>query len=82
MNLTSIGEVAFAQTLNRADIKWSRNKNRFEYIKIDSKKATYLLNFHIDDWKIYIETKGYETDLDRDKWSHFTESLIKILNRF
>jgi hypothetical protein len=71
-------ELIFAQILDKLNIQWTRNAKRFEYIKPDGKEGTYLPDFYIDEWNQYVEVKGYETDLDRAKWSQFKEPLIII----
>lgn len=57
-------------------LTWNRNKKRFSYVNLDGKKATYQPDFFITDWNTYLEIKGYETDLDRCKWSQFNEPLL------
>jgi hypothetical protein len=57
-------------------ISWKRNNKRFNYIKLDGKQATYCPDFWVEELDSYIEIKGYETELDRCKWSQFTEKLI------
>lgn len=78
VNLTGTWEVDFAKALDQAAIQWVRNKKRFDYIKPDGKDATYLPDFYIPKYNTYIETKGYETDLDRSKWEQFHEPLIVL----
>jgi hypothetical protein len=36
----------------------------------------YVPDFWIEELQSYVEVKGYETELDRCKWSQFTENLI------
>lgn len=78
ITLTGTWEVAFAQALDKTGINWSKNKKRFDYIKPDGIEATYLPDFYIDEWQTYVEIKGYETDLDKAKWSYFTDPIIVI----
>ena len=54
---------------------WNRNKQRFSYVRPDGKVATYQPDFYVTDWEMFIEVKGYETDLDRAKWSQFPHKL-------
>lgn len=68
-------ELEVAKYFDFINIEWKRNKNRFRYIKPDGKISTYQPDFIIKDY-IYIEVKGYETDIDRAKWSQFNELLI------
>ena len=43
-----------------------------------SKIGYYKPDFYLVDENLYIEVKGYETDLDHDKWSQFPHQL-KVL---
>ena len=68
-------ELKVAQYLDSLEVIWRRNKKRFNYININNKNSTYCPDFFVEDWNTYIEVKGYETDLDRCKWSQFNEPL-------
>jgi len=76
VKLDGTWEVKVAIYLDSIGVKWKRNKIRFNYIRPDGKSATYQPDFHIEDWDTYLEVKGYETELDRAKWSQFTEPLL------
>lgn len=69
-------ELATAQYLDSLNVIWSRNKKRFDYIKPNGIPSTYQPDFYVEDWKCYIEVKGYERDLDKAKWSQFPDKLI------
>lgn len=69
-------ELKVAQHLDSLGVTWNRNKLRFNYIRPDGKAATYQPDFYVDDWNSFLEVKGYETELDRCKWSQFVEPLI------
>ena len=73
-------ELAFCKFADKHKLNWRRNKTRFPYIKPDGKASTYQPDFYVEDWNSYVEVKGYETDLDRAKWSQFPEPL-KILRK-
>ena len=50
---------------------WEYTNDRFDYIGIDNKKHTYLMDFKIfenDGSFYYLETKGWEKDNDKFKW--------------
>jgi hypothetical protein len=68
-------ELAVAKFLDSLGIEWRRNKKRFEYVNLKGSISTYQPDFVIEG-KYYIEVKGYETDLDRCKWSQFPEPLV------
>lgn len=69
-------ELKVAKHLDKINVKWIRNTRRFDYVNLTGKKSTYQPDFYIYDWNSYLEVKGYETELDRCKWSQFKESLI------
>ena len=68
-------ELATAKYLDSINVTWCRNKKRFPYVKLDGKISTYQPDFYVETWDTYIEVKGYETDLDRIKWSQFPAKL-------
>lgn len=78
VHLTGTWEVDFAKALDKANIKWLRNKKRFDYIKPDNEPATYLPDFYIPQLASFIEIKGYRTILDESKFSQFNEPLIVL----
>lgn len=67
-------EVA-AKHLDPLGVRWQRNTKRFAYLKENGSRSTYCPDFFVQDWQTYIEIKGYETSLDRLKWSQFPEKL-------
>lgn len=69
-------ELLVAQHLDRLGLDWERNKRRFDYVRPDGKAATYQPDFFVKTWNIYLEVKGYETELDRAKWNQFTDPLV------
>ena len=69
-------ELAFCKFADEHKLSWMRNKKRFPYIKPDGKHSTYQPDFYVEDWGSYVEVKGYETDLDKAKWSQFPEPLV------
>lgn len=68
-------ELAVAKFFDSLEIQWGRNKKRFSYINLEGKPSTYQPDFVIEG-KYYVEVKGYETDLDRCKWSQFPAPLV------
>lgn len=71
-------ELAYCYYLDNLGVIWKRNTKRFGYIKPNGKRSTYQPDFYVEEWKSYIEVKGYETDLDRAKWNQFPDKLIII----
>lgn len=68
-------ELRSAKFLDSLGVTWSRNTKRFPYKNLNGGRSTYCPDFYVQDWDTYIEVKGYETDLDRCKWSQFPEKL-------
>ena len=54
---------------------WSRNTKRFPYTNLKGTISHYTPDFYVEELEGYLEVKGYETDLDRCKWSQFKEKL-------
>lgn len=75
VKLDGTWELKVAKFFDERGLVWKRNKKRFPYIKPDGKASTYQPDFFVEDWNCYVEVKGYETDLDRAKWSQFKENL-------
>ena len=68
-------ELKVAKHLDAIGVEWCRNTKRFPYLNLSGKSSTYCPDFYVRDWNTYIEVKGYETPLDRCKWSQFPEPL-------
>ena len=73
-------ELAFAQILDKVNIKWERNRKRFNYVNLEGGASTYQPDFFIHEWDTFGEVKGYQTDLDICKWKQFNQPLL-ILKR-
>lgn len=52
-----------------------KSGKRFPYHDNDGKLRHYTPDFWVEEWNTYVEVKGYETELDRIKWSQFKENL-------
>jgi hypothetical protein len=68
-------ELKTAIYLDENKFNWRRNKKRFDYIDKNNKKRTYCPDFYLIDHEIYIEVKGYQTELDLIKWKQFSHNL-------
>jgi predicted DNA-binding protein YlxM (UPF0122 family) len=68
-------ELKVAQYLDNHKYTWKRNTIRFEYINLKGRLSHYTPDFFIEEIGGYLEIKGYETKLDRCKWSQFKEPL-------
>ncbi len=71
-------ELKVAKFLDKIGSNWIRNTKRFKYVNLKGKISTYCPDFYLIDLDTYIEVKGYETDLDRCKWSQFKEKLVVL----
>ena len=69
-------ELSVAKYLDSINVIWARPTERFTYINLIGKESTYKPDFYVKDWDSYIEVKGYETDLDKCKWSQFPNKLM------
>jgi len=68
-------ELAVAQWLDKNKFEWKRNTTRFPYTNLKGTLSHYTPDFWVSELGGYLEVKGYETALDRCKWSQFTEPL-------
>ncbi|MFM2393855.1 MAG: Vibrio phage vB VchM Kuja [Bacteroidota bacterium] len=69
-------EYVVAEYFDSLNINWKRNTQRFDYFnEIKNKKSTYCPDFYLIDLDIYIEVKGYKTELDECKWKQFKYKL-------
>jgi hypothetical protein len=69
-------ELAVAKWLDENQYNWKRNTKRFQYINLKGTISHYVPDFWVEEFNSYIEVKGYETKLDRCKWSQFSLPLI------
>ena len=66
--MDSTWEHALAALLDRLDIKWDRGDHLvLDYKTPRGRKRKYIPDFHLPDYDIYIEVKGYWTDAARLK---------------
>lgn len=60
---------------------WKYTNDRFDYVGVDGKNHTYLLDFKIfenDNSFYYLETKGWEKDNDKFKWESVKEKGFRL----
>ena len=69
-------ELGVAIWLDNQEFKWKRNTKRFQYINLKGQLSHYTPDFFVEELGGYLEIKGYETALDRCKWSQFTDPLV------
>lgn len=63
-------ELNYALWLDKNQIKWLRNTERFIYF-FEDKKRFYTPDFYLPETQTYIEIKGYQTNKDLAKWNQF-----------
>ena len=66
-HMDSSWELIFAQYLDKNNIKWVKNSKGFSYIW-EGKERTYYPDFYLEDYNLYIEIKGHETERDKVKY--------------
>ncbi len=76
ITLDGTWELKVAKWLDSKNYNWKRNTKRFLYVSLDNKTKGYVPDFWVEEFDGYLEVKGYETKLDRCKWSQFPEKLI------
>lgn len=68
-------ELAVANWLDKKEYNWKRNTTRFQYTNLKGTISYYVPDFWVEELNGYLEVKGYETNLDRCKWSQFPKPL-------
>lgn len=74
--LRSSYEFAYAKWLDKENINWRINKKYFIY-SWKNKERKYYPDFFIVDSGIYVETKGFKTEIDEAKWKSLDN--LKVL---
>ncbi len=70
VHLDSSWEVAYAEYLDKNNVKCIRNKIMFPY-PWGKKTKYYIPDFYLLDEDLYVEIKGLKTDKDIAKWENF-----------
>jgi hypothetical protein len=73
--MDSSWESIFANYLNKNDIKWIKNKKPFRYI-FENEEHSYYPDFYLEDFNLYIEIKGQETERDKAKYKVIDNLLV------
>ena len=60
-------ELTFAKWCDSNNIKWTKKVRYFEYWW-NSSIRKYFPDFYLEEFDVYVEVKGYETDRDIEKW--------------
>lgn len=58
-------------------IECLRNYSGFDYIW--NGEPTYYPDFYLPEFDTYVEIKGYKTERDVAKWSHFPKKMIVLM---
>lgn len=67
----------FVEFLNTKGINWERNHVGIQYI-FENDEKMYFPDFYLEDYNLYIEVKGYETEKDKAKFLQFPFKLLII----
>lgn len=73
--MDSSWESIFANYLNKNNIKWIKNKKSFRYI-FENEKHSYYPDFYLEDFDLYVEIKGRETERDKAKYKVVDNLLV------
>ncbi len=73
--MDSSWESIFANYLNQHNIKWIKNKKSFRYI-FENEEHSYYPDFYLEDFNLYIEIKGRETEKDKAKYKVVDNLLV------
>lgn len=73
--MDSSWESIFANYLNKNDIKWVKNKKPFRYI-FENEEHSYYPDFYLEDFNLYIEIKGQETEKDLAKYKSVKDLIV------
>ena len=74
--MDSSWESIFANYLNQNNIKWIKSKKSFKYI-FENEEHSYYPDFYLEDFDLYVEIKGRETERDKAKYK-VVENLIVL----
>lgn len=74
--MDSSWESIFANYLNQNNIKWIKSKKSFKYI-FENEEHSYYPDFYLEDFDLYVEIKGRETERDKVKYK-VIENLIVL----
>jgi hypothetical protein len=73
--MDSSWESIFANYLNKNNIKWIKNKKPFRYI-FENEEHSYYPDFYLEDFNLYVEIKGQETERDKAKYKAVDNLLV------
>lgn len=73
--MDSSWESIFANYLNQHNIKWIKNKKSFRYI-FENEEHSYYPDFYLEDFNLYIEIKGQETEKDLAKYKSVKDLIV------
>jgi len=77
VDLQGSWELKFVEFLDEHQIEWQRNRVGYKYT-FQNKEHLYFPDFHLHQYDVYVEVKGYETDKDKAKWNQFPFKLLVV----
>lgn len=75
--LRSSYELAYVEWLDKNNVLWKQNHERFPY-EWNKKKRFYYPDFFLIQDNCFVEIKGYETKQDKAKWKTFPHKLLVL----
>lgn len=74
-------ELKVARWLDSQNISWENEPRGFDYYWNNSTRK-YYPDFYIPEHDVYIEVKGYKTERDDAKWTHFPGHLVVVDKKY
>jgi len=78
--LRSSYELEYVKYLDKNNINWKPNHQKFLYT-FNNKQKYYYPDFYLVDSNEYIEIKGYKTEKDVVKWQQFPHKLTVLMKQ-
>lgn len=69
-------ELLVAKWLDHNKIKWTNKIEGINYVWPDGSIHKYYPDFYLIDLDFYIEVKGYERDIDKEKWKSVKNLIV------
>jgi hypothetical protein len=78
VNFKSTYEYRLAKALNENKIKWQYETKRFKILYTEGKNKYYYPDFYLPEYDLWIETKGYWFEGQKEKFAKFQEQYPDI----
>lgn len=77
VDLQGSWEEKFVIFLDTQNVMWERNRVGYKYT-FNGRTHQYFPDFRLNEYDVYVEVKGYETERDREKWRQFPFDLLVV----